>query len=371
MLKYDCKFFTGMKPCKYHKDTGIKCDTCSYFEAIEFKILIIKLDAIGDVLRTTSILPALKKKYPKPQVTWCTRKNSAGIFVNNPFVDELIFVEEDAYFRITSEKYDLIINLDTSKLSSAIATSASGVVKQGFTLSHKGFVEPTSSAANAWLLMSAFDDEKKKNTKTHQQIMYNILELEEKICRPVLNVTEEAQFKIASGLKDWNYKRNLVTIGLNIGVGTKWPSKAWPVQNWESLINYLQRDEFNLLLLGGPEEEKQLVELKNKYPFLLNTGSNNSLMEFAAIVDLCDVIVTADTLALHIATALGKKIIALFGPTSSNEIELYEKGVKMIAGEECKCYYNKFCSEEVSCMKRITGEEVYESLKFLTGGIIL
>ena len=261
--------------------------------------------------------------------------------------------------------------MDTSKFSSAIATSANGVVKQGFTLSHKGFVEPTSPVANEWLLMSAFDDEKKKNEKTYQQIMYNILELADKVSKPVLYVTKEAHSKISSKLPGWNFKKDLLTIGLNIGVGTKWPSKAWPIQNWESLIDYLHTDEFNLLLLGGPDEEVQMVELKNKYPFLINTGFNNSLMEFAAIVDLCDVIVTADTLALHIATALGKKIIALFGPTSSNEIELYEKGVKMIAGEECKCYYHKFCSEEVSCMKKITGEEVYGSLKSLTGGIIL
>ena len=362
MLKNDCIYFEGDRPCNFHKEHGIKCNICTFYQPIKYKILIIKLDAIGDVLRTTSILPALSKKYPKSQITWCTRKNSAGIFTDNPFVNEVIFVEEDAYFRIKSEKYDLIINLDTSKFSSAIATSANGVVKQGFTLNYKGFVEPTSSAAHDWLLMSAFDDEKKKNEKSHQQIMYNILELADEISKPVLYVTKESHSKISSKLPDWNFKKDLLTIGLNIGVGTKWPSKAWPIQNWESLIDYLHKDEYNLLLLGGPEEEKQLVELKNKYPFLINTGTNNSLMEFAAIVDLCDVIVTADTLALHIATALEKKIVALFGPTSSSEIDLFGRGIKITDSEECKCYYNRYCSQAVSCMEKIASEKVYDSL---------
>jgi heptosyltransferase-2 len=365
MLKTDCLFFPGHKPCSYHKEKGIKCDECDYYQPISFKILIIKLDAIGDVLRTTSILPALKKRYPKSQITWCTRKVSGYIFINNPFVNETVFVEEDAFFRIASEKYDLVINLDTSKFSSAIATIANGSIKQGFTLNQKGFVEPTSTAADEWLLMSAFDDEKKKNKKTHQQIMYNILELAEKISRPVLYVTEEAHSKISSKLTDWNFKKDLLTIGLNIGVGTKWPSKGWPLQNWENLINHLQRDELNLLILGGHEEEEQLVNLKKKYAFLIDTGSDNSLMEFAAIVDLCDVIVTADTLALHIATALEKEIVALFGPTSSNEIDLFGKGIKIAAKEKCRCYYNRFCSQDISCMEKITSTEVYTLLKSL------
>jgi len=176
MLKTDCLFFPGDKPCSYHKEKDVKCDDCSFYEPIEFKILIIKLDAIGDVLRTTSILPPLKNKYPKSHITWCTRKDSGDIFVDNFFVNELLFVEDDAYFRINTEKYDLVINLDTSKFSSAIASSAYGKHKVGFLLNEKGYVEPTSESAKQWLLMSAFDDVKKENERSYQEIMYDILD---------------------------------------------------------------------------------------------------------------------------------------------------------------------------------------------------
>ena len=64
MLKTDCRNFYGNQPCDYHKKLGIKCDNCNFYAPIGFKILIIKLDAVGDVLRTTSILPPLKHKYP-------------------------------------------------------------------------------------------------------------------------------------------------------------------------------------------------------------------------------------------------------------------------------------------------------------------
>ena len=95
---------------------------CTEYNPISFKILIIKLDAVGDVLRTTSILKPLKKKYPDCYIEWCTRQNASELFENNLLVDEVIIIEDDAYFRLNAEEYDLVINLDTSKISSAIAS---------------------------------------------------------------------------------------------------------------------------------------------------------------------------------------------------------------------------------------------------------
>ena len=94
----------------------------------------------------------------------------------------------------------------------------------------------------------------------------------------------------------------------------KWPSKGWPLSKWQELIEKLGSKKYNLLLLGGPEEVAIIKQLKKEFNFLVDTGCDNSLLEFAAIVDLCDLVITSDTLALHIATALDKKIIALFGP---------------------------------------------------------
>ena len=178
MLKIDCAYFKGDRPCKFHKEDGVKCDNCNHYKPIKNKILIIKLDAIGDVLRTTSILPPIRKKYPDAFITWCTKSNAAQLFINNNFVDEVITFEEDALFRINVEEYDIVINLDTSKISSSIAATAKGENKLGFVLNKKGYVEATSYAADKWLEMSAFDDLKKENKQTHQDIMCEILELD-------------------------------------------------------------------------------------------------------------------------------------------------------------------------------------------------
>ena len=365
ILKTDCRFFKGDKPCDPHKENGIKCDDCNYYQPIQSKILIIKLDAVGDVLRTTSILKPLKNKYTDSYITWCTRQNSGELFKDNPLVDEVITVEEDALFRSIGEGYDIVINLDTSKISSAIASNASAKEKYGFVLNKKGYVEATSTLANQWLEMSAFDDVKKANSKSYQQIMYEILNLDLPIEPPIIHITDKDRAKIAA--KD--FVKNIASlkpvIALNVGVGTKWPSKGWPIKRWQELIEKLGSVKYNLLLLGGPEEVEIVNQLKKVYKCLIDTECDNSLLEFAAIVNLCDLVITADTLALHVATALQKKIIALFGPTSENEIELYGKGIKLSSQEGCRCYYKKYCSEEISCMEMITSEIVLEAIDSL------
>lgn len=365
MLKYDCRYFTGDRPCQFHKRDKIKCDTCDYYQSADFSILIVKLDAIGDVLRTTSILPALKMEYPDSYISWCTRSNARELFNGNDLVNEVITIEEDARIRLSVEEFDIVINLDSSKLSSAIASAAKGKDKKGFVLNEKGSVIPTSEEADYWLSMSAFDDVKMKNKKTYQQIVYDVTGLKSKTARPILKVSEKlTELKKNQFIND-GFKPDLITVGLNVGVGNKWPNKGWPTKNWIGLLSLIKNDSLNILMLGGSDEQLIMEELAHQFEFLINTGFNNSIKEFATIVNLCDVVITADTFALHVATAVNKKIIAMFGPTSMAEVELYDNGIKLHSEDECKCYYNKQCTEKVSCMEKISAEEVYSALKSL------
>lgn len=363
MLKSDCTYFPGDRPCDLHKTTGVKCESCTKYSPIASKILIIKLDAIGDVLRTTSILPALKSKYPEAHITWCTRKNARELFLNNYYVNSLIFLDEDANFRLQVEKFDIVINLDTSKLSSSIASFAKGNQKIGFVLDENGCVKATNHEAMQWLEMSAFDDVKKSNLKTYQQIMYSIIGLDQStIYRPILNLIQTDRSQL---LERYRINEKKITIGLNTGVGSRWPNKGWPLENWIQFIRIIGKNYLNLLLLGGPEEREKNLYLRQSFDFLIDTGCDNTISEFIQIVDLCDILITADTFALHIGTALNKYIIALFGPTSSSEIELYGRGKKILSSKNCECYYNRFCKSEISCLSKIDANHIYNEIKSL------
>ena len=101
----------------------------------------------------------------------------------------------------------------------------------GFVLNKKGYVEATSNAAQHWLEMSAFDDVKKANQKSYQQIMYEILGLDLPVEPPIIHIADKERARIAVK----NFVKNIAlqkpVIGLNVGVGTKWPSKGWSLRD--------------------------------------------------------------------------------------------------------------------------------------------
>jgi heptosyltransferase-2 len=123
--------------------------------------------------------------------------------------------------------------------------------------------------------------------------------------------------------------------------------------------------EAKILLYGGPEEIERNKYLSEKYPDVVDTGCENSLREFIALIDVCDLLVTGDTMALHIAAGLKKKVVALFGPTSHAEIELYGRGRKVYAQSDCLCCYKRNCDVSPNCMELITSEMVLNAIKEL------
>src|SRR5688572_32883598 len=70
--KGDCRHFRGDVPCAPHKREGVHCDDCPHYDPIQGRILIIKLGAIGDVIRTTPLLRKLKADHPRAHITWLT-----------------------------------------------------------------------------------------------------------------------------------------------------------------------------------------------------------------------------------------------------------------------------------------------------------
>ncbi len=361
-LKYDCLHFPGDRPCKPHKETGVTCDVCDQYKPIEQKIIIIKLDALGDVLRTTSILHALKKKHPGSFISWFTRKNSKDLFINNDLVDEVLIYEDmSSTMRVEIEEYDIVINLDPSANSAAIASTAKGITKYGFGLNSKGKVYPFNKAAEEWFEMGAFDNLKKQNKKSYQQIIHEICDLEYEKGEIIIELTEEEYKYKNNFIKDKNLDRFEFIVGINAGASDRWQFKKWKLEGYAELIDLLSK-KYNcgILLLGGKEEIETNSVLEQVSKNVINTGENNSLREFFSLVDISDLFITGDTLALHAAAALMKKVICLFGPTSHTEIEDYGRITKVIPELDCLVCYKNTCDFRPNCMEMISSKTVYD-----------
>ena len=341
----------------------MKCDVCSYYETEQTRILIIKLEAVGDVLRTTCILHGLKEKYPKSEITWITGKSAAPLFENNKMVDRVFSYDStETILHILVEEFDVVINLDSAPDSAVLASTAKGKQKIGYGLDTLGNVFPFNSEAITWLEMGAFDDLKKMNTRSFQDLMLDICCLKTMKKDIIVELSEEELRFAHSFSEHVGLDHQTPKIGINTGASGRWQFKQWTIEGFEKLIKLLlEQTNASILLYGGPSEKERNEHLAKLHPKrVMNTGAHNSLRQFFALVTLCDIFLTGDTLALHVATALKKKVIALFGPTSAAEIDSYNgQIVKVQANLDCLVCYKPRCDFNPNCMNSITPEQIF------------
>jgi len=412
------------------------------------EILLIKLGALGDVVRTTCVLNGLNEKYPGVNITWVTLPNHVEVLKNVPFIKEIVPLTEDGKNHIKSKIFDIVINFDEDKESCSLATENS---KEDLSKIYGFYFEngqiKCSPSAKEYFDMSLLGEKpmndvlKKNNTKTYQRLMLDILQINPKNWNILYNINSEQKifankFKIKQNIREnqkidappptkvggligarfldvsktsvfehleiqvnfsarnFFLKRNFCTevchceqtscdrsadhirknvvlgrhcrhdkvIGINTGAGDRWPSKRLSIRKTINLINLLsERTNSKIILFGGPGERERNKEiLENTAIKIIDSGCENSISQFAALIDVCDVLITTDTAALHFALGLDKKVIALIGPTSSAEIELYDRGDKIIPNHDCVCCYKPDCvcmdflDENVVCTKAMS-----------------
>jgi len=370
-VKKDCFYFLGERPCSPHKDEGVKCYCCPHYRPIKFKILIIKLGAQGDVLRTTSILPPLWEKYKNPHITWVTEGVSADLLKNNVYIHSILEYGMQAFLNLQVEKFHLAINLDVTKEASALCTVVKAEKKLGYGLSSDGYIYPLNPEAQKWFRMGLWDDIKKANTQSYRELMCELIGIEDRRVEPILRLTEDEIEFGREFARRKNIGEGLPIIGINMGGDSRWPLKKWTPEGFLGLIELISDEmEAQVILLGGQKERRMISELEARISELEvqrvhSGGCENSLREFASLINLCDLIVTGDSLALHMAIALKKKVVALFGPTSATEIDLFEKGIKILPDMDCVGCYRSDCKKKPNCMESITPAEVFEAIKRL------
>jgi lipopolysaccharide heptosyltransferase III len=362
-IAWDCRFFLGDRPCVWHKRTGVLC-TCDHYEPIEERLLVVKLDAMGDVLRSTALLPALAEAHPRAAITWITRRESVPLLERNPYIAEVLELGPEALVHLQTRTFDRVINLDASKISAGLASAARSARKDGFVLDPRGFVQPTNDAARGWLEAGVFDDIKRLGHASYQSRMADILGLAGHEHRYVFELSDEERGRARARLDTLGLDPARPVVGLNTGAGGRWPLKQWREDGYTELVARLsRRGDVQFLLLGGPGERERNERLKALCPApLVDPGCDNAVRDFAALMGHADVVVTGDTLAMHLSLALGKRTVVLFGPTSAPEIELYGLGEKVVPDMTCLSCYKTSCDFVPNCMDLISTDMVEQAV---------
>ncbi len=367
LIKTDCKYYLAYKPCVFHKEDKQLCEDCADYLSIETRILIVKLDALGDVLRTTSILPALLEKYPNAEISWVTRKNAFALLEGNEFIDRIFAVEENYLQFLLSEKFDVGICLDADPQSASVLSLAKADEKLGFVSGENGKVIPANPAANTWWEMGVNDDLKMRNRISYQNHIYQICGLKTEVEKPQIKLNELSvqfadNFKKANNLSKYSK-----VIGINSGGGTRWQFKKWIFESYIGLIQILKEEypDSAILLFGGPDEIEMNQSIQEQIPeLIIDAGCKNSIKEFSALINLTDLFFTSDSLGMHISVALDITTVVLVGPTSPWELEVFGNG-KIIYNSELDCIacYKSTCDYKANCMNTLTPEFVHNQIK--------
>lgn len=340
----DCKEFSGMFSCDTMKFENYKdCEECKFYQKQGYKILIIKLGAMGDVLRTTPILQALKEKYKNCSITWVVNKESKDILSNNPNISRIWVYDQEIVLKLMFEKFYVVYNFEIDTPATLIANLVKAKKKYGYYFDSDGKTSFYNKAAKYYWERANSDYVNRNNTKTYQEMMFEIAGLEWKKQGYYLKLSEEER-KYADRFR--KKLKNKPIMGINVGSSKRWAAKQWSKNKIIEFVNKIKKD-YNIILLGGKQEQKLKKELSKKLKVLEN-DSNNTLREFMCVINMCDILITGDTLAMHIGLALNKNVISLFFCTPHIEIEDYGRLRKVISPLLTKYFYTDEYSEELS-----------------------
>ena len=362
LIHTDCRSYEGAKPCEFHKRDGRLCEGCADYDPIKVRIVIVKLAAVGDVLRTTSILPALKRKYPGAEITWITKSNAAPLLKDNPHIDRVLVTERSYLEYLHNEKFHLGICLDADPQSATIHSIAHCNERRGFVCDEAGRVQPIDERAHGWWLMGLNDEKKKANRRTYQEIMYEICGLDLPTAPPQLTLSGASEEFAKRFLeKNVSLKTSKKIIGVNTGGGGRWQYKKWTFEGYVRFIEIMKErhPQVGLVMVGGPEEVELNQRIKHAVgDKVVDAGCDNSLGDFAAIINTFDVFLTSDSLGMHMGVALGKPTVVLVGPTSPWELDVFGKGDILYSDIDCLVCYLSRCDKVVTCMNTLQPEYV-------------
>lgn len=337
-------------------------------------ILVIKTGALGDVLRTTSILPGLQQRFPDLELTWLTAPAAVPLVERHRLVKRVVTCDpKDAgsvaavVDMLPGIHWDWVLSLDDEEPLCALASGLDAERVSGATMDGQGRRVYTDDV-EAWFGMGllsrdgkeAADARKRANERTHPAIYAGMLGIEEG--RPELPLARSTIEAARDFGRDHGLFEQELVIGLNTGAGGRWTSKGLPTERAISYAGALATTlgrSVHFLVLGGPPERGRNDEIIAGINGLgtkgsaVDAGTDNDIPTFAGRVGLCDLMLTSDSLALHIGLAVDIPVVAFFAPTSAAEIELYGLGEKVISTSDDYCSYARDADNSTITVERL------------------
>jgi len=330
-------------------------------------ILVIRMSGIGDVLWTTPLLANLRLAYPHAHIGYVVRTSSALVLENNPHVDEiLLFEQEDIRWqlgflsRLHKKRFDLSIDLICSPATAIQSVVCGAHTRIGFDFRGRKYLYNHRLSAAA--------------ANHGHEVEFNLFPLQYmgipvRTRELVWRVSVEEHELAQRIWRDLGFSEDELVVGL-IPTGG-FPSKKWPLSYWRELTLLPSLRDVRFLVFWGNEAERQdALEIARDSGGRIMIEPPGKLRKSAALMQLCSCFVGNDSGPLHIATAHGKPVVALYGPTKPESQGPWgdKASVLQVDDVEAVCCRRVDCPDPV-CMKGIAPARVAAALQQQLGQV--
>lgn len=341
------------------------------------RFLIIRLTSIGDVLHSTPVAQALKTALPDCHITWLVSEVPSGLLSLNPYLDEVyVWPRErwEGYMRhgqfraawqlwqklkldLEARHFDIVLDIHGLFLTGMIAAASKAPRRIGM----------SNTRELNWLFMTEIAPGSPQDVHVIQRYL--------SVLRPLGIVSDHYAMTLPLPAETITFATNFLNskgvkpkdtiIALN--PATTWPAKNWPADYYAAIAKALQ-PKGHILLCGGPADQAlgEYIIKQSGVP-IINAVNQTSLLQLAALISHCKVLVTGDTGPLHMAIALNIPTISMFGPTDPKKFgPLTSEHVVLQEQIGCRPCHKTVCPHKhLNCMHSLSPNKVIVAVQAL------
>ncbi|HLF20541.1 MAG TPA: lipopolysaccharide heptosyltransferase II [Bacteroidota bacterium] len=340
------------------------------------KTLVVRFSSVGDIILSTPLLRVLRQRFPDGQIDYVTKKEYAELVRSNHNLNVTYEFDASKGFqglrqlrqRIRSEKYNLIVDIHNNLRSSYLRSFTGAEV-----------VIVNKRQFDRYLLV-----------KLRKNIYREVVPVSDRYIECVrkygvkndgrgleLHIPDDVLFGVSSKIARLALSRFEKVIGLC--PSSRHFTKRWPEDRFTEVgVRFARNHQSKVLIFGGPDDVERCSRIAGQInaeagPERATDFSGQlTLLETAAAMQFCDVIVTNDSGLMHIADAMNKKLVGIFGSTVK-EFGFFPQGPHSIVIERnglycrpCSAIGRSSCPEShFRCMKEISTEDVFQQTKKL------
>lgn len=321
------------------------------------RVLIVKPSAIGDVVHALPILNLLKKHWPQAKFDWLVTPACAGILDGHPQLNEVIRFDRKRFGAKWHNPAVLRSLLqfahDLRARNYDVAIDLQGLFRSGW-LTFQSGAPIRIGMSDAREMATLFYTRRVNVPRGERHAIDRYLAVAEAVGAGRAPI--EFIFADTEADRAFIAQRTPPRYAL-LFPGTNWPTKRWPVERYAALAKQLhERHNLPSIVGGGPDE----AALGAQIPGAINLAGQTTLNQLVALIRRAELVVSNDSGPMHIAAALGKPLVAPFGPTNPRRTGPYRRPLSVIRMEiACSPCYSRTCWHQ-SCLQQLPVEPVLE-----------